>query len=653
MRAARAVGLALVLTVLASGCEDEPFVPPIEVTYDVAARSILSPFPSDRYTVADPASPTGLRVAIDRGSTTDTLVTSFPAMVSQLGELDGFSTIAGVAINFSGALDLRGLTVAPNADPPVLDPPRPPSAYESKDAPLALVDVDPSSPERGKLHPLVVRYFEQRAETGLAVDDTLVAAPAVPLRPRTRYLFVATRDLSARSGGKVQPSPEMLRLLGGPPADDYERKVDAALAVYEAVTGRPRKRLAVATVFTTESVTTDLERLARGARSRPPPAAAGPFVVERPLTGDGRVRFRASFHAPEYRRPGAGTFAVDPATGPVEQGQVPLEVFLTTTASTERRRRPVVLYQHGLGGDKDGTWGTAERLAELGVAVIGIDSPEHGSRSPVGARDQLASVTAFLGVDVEKKTFDIARARDNFRQMASDQLALVRFVSTLGGLDVLPAGAPDGEPDLDVTRVFYIGHSFGSVQGPTIFALAPEIRAAVWNVGGAGLTVLLRESPLFSFALRGLEPPGTAPGALARFFVVAQALVDPGDPAAYARYATLEPLPGLAPGPRDVLVQEAIDDNIVPNASTEVLARALGLAQARPARPVPGLRDLSYPVRGNLPGGGTGVLAQFSKMNGGATATHGELIFSPEARRQYVEFFRGAIADGRATAVAP
>ena len=172
MRAARAVGLALVLTVLASGCEDEPFVPPIEVTYDVAARSILSPFPSDRYTVADPASPTGLRVAIDRGSTTDTLVTSFPAMVSQLGELDGFSTIAGVAINFSGALDLRGLTVAPNADPPVLDPPRPPSAYESKDAPLALVDVDPSSPERGKLHPLVVRYFEQRAETGLAVDDT-------------------------------------------------------------------------------------------------------------------------------------------------------------------------------------------------------------------------------------------------------------------------------------------------------------------------------------------------------------------------------------------------------------------------------------------------------------------------------------------------
>jgi hypothetical protein len=218
----------------------------------------------------------------------------------------------------------------------------------------------------------------------------------------------------------------------------------------------------------------------------------------------------------------------------------------------------------------------------------------------------------------------------------------------------LPVGAPDGEPDLDVSRVLYIGHSFGSVQGATIFALAPEIEHAVWNVGGANLTVLLRDSPLFSFALKGLEPPGTPPGALSRFFVVAQALVDPGDPAAFARYATLEPLEGV-PGwhPRDVLVQEAVNDNIVPNSSTEALARAAGLSQINAIVTAPGVPSAPAPLRGNLPGGATGALAQFDRINGAQAATHGEVIFSEEARRQYVQFFRTGLETGRATAVAP
>ena len=33
-------------------------------------------------------------------------------------------------------------------------------------------------------------------------------------------------------------------------------------------------------------------------------------------------------------------------------------------------------------------------------------------------------------------------------------------------------------------------------------------------------------------------------------------------------------------------------------------------------------------------------------MNGGAPATHGELIFSPEAQAQYLEFFRSALVNG-------
>jgi len=642
--------LAALAAAAGPGCGAEPLPTPVEATYGPSAGTILTPFPSDRYTVADASSPTGRRVRLDRGTTADPVVTTFPKLVAQLGELDGFSTIAGVTVSFGGPLDLRGLVLDPKADPPVTDAPRPPEAYATGAAPLALVDVDPASPERGKLHPLLPSWSEQRPESGLTVDYTLVAQPTVPLRERTRHLFVVTRDLRARSGGGVQPSEDMLRVLRGRlDGGDYERELDAALGVWEERTGRSRREVAVATVFTTESVVGELARMARAARARPAPRVLEPFTVERAPSSDGRVRFRVAFEAPELRTP-AGTFQIE-GGAPKEQGKAKLEAFVVMNDAGARRRRPVVIYQHGLGGDKDATWGTAERLASLGACVIGIDSPEHGSRAPAGARDQLASITAFLGVDIPAQSFDIARARDNFRQMASDQLELVRFVRSLGSLDLLPLGAPDGEPDLDVSRVLYIGHSFGSVQGATIAALAPEIEHAVWNVGGGALTVLLRDSPLFAFALRGLQPPGTPPGALSRFFVVAQALVERGDPAAYARYATLEPLPGLGEPwrPRDVLLQEAINDGIVPNSATAALARSAGLVHAGPVVPVPGLPAGSYPVRGNLPGGGTGALAQFDRMNGAQTATHGDLIFAAEARRQYVEFFRSALESGRAT----
>jgi pimeloyl-ACP methyl ester carboxylesterase len=315
-----------------------------------------------------------------------------------------------------------------------------------------------------------------------------------------------------------------------------------------------------------------------------------------------------------------------------------------------------VIFGHGLGGDKDDTWGTTERLAELGVAVIGIDAPEHGSRSDPPTKDGksnlIQSVTAFFAADPDTKAFDLEKVRDNFRQMASDQLELVRFIQSLATLDLLPLGAPDGVPDLDTTKILYLGHSFGSVLGPTVGALAPEIRAACWNVGGDGLTTLIRDSGLFSVFIEAFRPPGTPQSDVAKLFAITQAIIDPGDPANYARFATLEPLPGVPSWrAKDVLVQEVKEDRIVPNSSTEILARALGLAQVGTVtHEVPSMTRIAAPVTANLPSGATGGLVQFATANG-TYAQHGDLIFSPEARKQYVEFFRTALA-GRATIVA-
>src|SRR5262249_25134408 len=163
-------------------------------------------------------------------------------------------------------------------------------------------------------------------------------------------------------------------------------------------------------------------------------------------------------------------------------------------------------------------------------------------------------------------------------------------------------------------------------------ALAPEITQAVWNVGGDGLMALLRDSGTFGILVDALKPPGTSDGALARFFAATQAIVDPGEPLNYARFGTEEALPGVpAWPPRDILLQEVINDSIVPNSTSEALARAAGLVLIDPIVPISGVASAPAPVTGNLPSGATGAISQFDVVNGDELATHGELIFSPEA----------------------
>ncbi len=467
----------------------------------------------------------------------------------------------------------------------------------------------------------------------------------MPLRQRTRYAFVIGDELRAASGVSVRATTETTALLHDEPGA-YAESVRSALPIVEQATGWTGARLALATVFTTETVRDVIEAMGNARRAAPAPALTTPFTVQQKADApDPRVRFVGRYEAPELRRPKPlGTWDVV-ADQPVVQAKTALETYLVFTDATKSGPRPIVIFAHGLGDDKDATWATAERLSELGVAVIGIDAPEHGSRSDPptknGRSDLFQSVTGFFAANPDTKQFDLERVRDNFRQMASDQLELVRFIASLGTLDLLPVGAPDGIPDLDVTKILYLGHSFGSVVGPTIASLAPELRAACWNVGGASLTSLIRDSGLFSLFIDAFRPPGTPKSEVAKFFAITQAIMDPGDAANYAAFAT-----------QDVLLQEVLEDRIVPNTSSEILARALGLAHAGPiTHDVPHLARAPLPLTANLPNGKTGGFVQYAMANG-TTASHADLIASPEAKRQYVEFFRTAL-QGRATIVDP
>ncbi|MEO7330553.1 MAG: hypothetical protein ABI193_18405, partial [Minicystis sp.] len=203
---------------LLAGCSDgealSPLPPPIEAVYGVAAHSNLVPYPSDRYTVADPGTKTGLRVNVTTETSGDPFVATFGPILGEVNALDGFSTVGGVAVSFSGPIDIHGIVIDETVDPPITDPPRDALEYTKKGAPFLLIDVDPGSPERGKARGLVPRWWAQAKDTYYPADEyTLVAQPSEPLLPGTRYLFVLTRALKAQSGGEVTRSAESEKLI--------------------------------------------------------------------------------------------------------------------------------------------------------------------------------------------------------------------------------------------------------------------------------------------------------------------------------------------------------------------------------------------------------------------------------------------------------
>lgn len=644
MRGGRLVGVVVAwLAACAAGCEDAPPALPkgVIAIYDAPDKTILTPYPSDRYTVAA-ATATKLRLDIQHSGSADLVsAPASAATAAELDQMDGFSTTGGVIVAFDGPIDLASLERTDAQD------------FTVPGSPLWLIDVDDTSPDRGKAIGIVPRWWETpKDDFYLTAEYTLLAQPAAPLRPRTRYMLVVTDALKARDGGDVHRSPMMDDLLTGRASSAYAEEVTAALDTLVGV-GVLKDDVVLATVFTTASVRDGLASIASQNRASAPPALLEPWTVLTPPDASGKIVYRGAYAAPEWRTPlPDGRFVLDAEGAPVAQNIASLEVFMAVSDAKTSTKRIPVIFGHGLGGDKDGVSGTAERLASLNVAVFGIDSPWHGSRAEGGdsSGSSGTAIFRFFGIDLQDATFVLGRARDNFRQMASDQLELVRLIQSLSTQDILPEGAPDGVPDLDVSRILYIGHSFGSVQGPTVFALAPELHAAVWNVGGSNMTMLLRDSNTFSLLVNGFRPPATPDGAVARFFAIAQGIIDPGDSLNYARFAGLEPFdPSATPfQPRDVLLQEVIEDAIVPNSTSEMLARAAGLENANAIQHISGVADVSAPVVANLPTGATGVISQFDVIEGSVPATHGELIFSPEGQAQYVEFFRSALEEGRA-----
>lgn len=99
------------------------------------------PLPNDVATIVDPSSPTGRRINASMVAPTE-----FERLTRRkIDELDGWGVFQPITIPFTGPLDIDSI-IAGHRDP----------LYETENDVVYLIDIDPASPEFGKLHYLDV-----------------------------------------------------------------------------------------------------------------------------------------------------------------------------------------------------------------------------------------------------------------------------------------------------------------------------------------------------------------------------------------------------------------------------------------------------------------------------------------------------------------
>ncbi|HET6655754.1 MAG TPA: alpha/beta fold hydrolase [Gammaproteobacteria bacterium] len=250
---------------------------------------------------------------------------------------------------------------------------------------------------------------------------------------------------------------------------------------------------------------------------------------------------------------------------------------------------PVVIFQHGITGNRTNMLAIADAFADAGFAVVAIDLPLHGVTDPTNPFYQKTHELTF-NLDVQNNETDAAGAdevidssgshfinltslltsRDNLRQAAADLISLTRTLPTLDYNG-------DSQTDFDGNRVYFVGHSLGAIVGILYLAVDDTAISATLASPGGHVAALLRESPTFSGPINeGLAAQGLQKGSqlYLDFFRNAQTVVGAGDPANYAAEAAAK-----HPIHMTEIVGSAGSqpDQVIPPAFTDLLAGEMGL----------------------------------------------------------------------------
>jgi len=584
---------------------------------------------------------------------------------SMQGVLQGFSPAASGFLRFGVALSEASLPT--------------PKASLSASAGVQLVDIDAASPERGQ-RKRVATFF--RAEEGAYWrPNTLAFMPALgfPLRPSTRYALVVTERIRAADGGRIEPSADLRAVLAGEGgrAGAVRAAWGDALDELERA-GVHRGSVVHLAVFTTNDPVEETAKIRDYVvESYPAPKILDGTLKKAEQSGwydtyEGRYGPTPNFQKgeiPFVHYGDGGALAFDASGSPEVQSDFDLRFAITVPKEAScpmpAAGYPVVLYAHGTGGNYRSFIGPKDEgtaLAKRCIATMGIDQIFHGDRPGASA-----GTPELLFFNVENPT----AARANGPQSAIDVVQQARLFTKTK--ITIPASISGGaEIRFDPTRVAFMGHSQGGLNGPLFLAVDDQTRGGMLSGSGSMISIALLEKTkpvdvagLVKTVFLGLL--GDEVEELNLFhpaMSLAQSIVDPTDPIHYVPLLVRRPRPGFSAKP--MMMTEGVNadgagDSYTPPHGAEVQAVALGLPPQNPViHPIAelawaDLEPVTIPAEGlsgNLADGqASGVLAQWPADQ--AKDGHFVIYDIPKAMDQAAGFVQNLMLDPKGKVPAP
>jgi hypothetical protein len=647
----------------------------------------LLPYPSSRFLVPA-ATPTGYRVSLPASG----MPTLHPPLSpAPFNALDGFAPTTQILMHFPGGVSLEKSKVSrllpagccgQPTGPPWIDTRVADGRSLDGDSPTVLVDADTG--ER------VLHFVELDVRAAATPErQALILRPLRSLLPGHRYL-VAVRRLVHEDGSPVAAEAPFAALRDRRPTDIPQ--LVARRAAMERVLERlarlgvARKELVLAFDFVTQSdhqlthqmlsmrdqafawlegVTADPARKPfQVTNVKDVSACAGPNdVVWREVAGTFQSPLFLEGPPIQDASAPALPLKVDANDDPVQNGfmDAPFTISIPCASLDPTQETHPIVLGHGAFGTGDGM----VRSIPGSVADISARFGLGEWRYLAGATDWQSICCApggllWIGLQVigfgQSQLDHFEALPDRTKQGELNTLVLARLMKR-GIFNRDPAfQVPDGAGTRGVfpgernpdNEAFYFGISLGGIYGLFFSALTPDIERFHVDVPAINFSQLLQRSTLFVSPLVG--------GISFESIVRSLGLTDPlqtlvgydllneiwvsGEPGGYATHITANPLPGSGVGPggrrgKRILLTMAWLDKTVPNLSTEVAARTLGLPQLDGSllRGMPQIEDLA---------GGEGLDSAYVVYDTGSFD-----LFDPVSQASIPPLANAAAADGR------
>jgi hypothetical protein len=463
------------------------------------------PFPTDIFTVADHTHNTGRRVNLPYPDCT--IRVSDCEDVGVVNTLDGFGLQTRLSIPFDGSIDVNtatgetvflislGSTIGSAGDPP------------------------------GTLIGINQIVWDTFTDTLHVESDEL-------LTQHTRYALIVTNRVRDIKGRPIEAS-ESFRRFRQTVRGEYKQALLDAIHAARGL-GLRERDIVTASVFTTQSITSVMERIRDQIKNGTPepanfllgpmgeravfnlvdvaridwsqhtqvsPPDFTPATINLPVlryipNAVGTIAY-GYYVSPDYNvHPGEYIPAVGTRTGtPVVQGynDIYFTLFLPSGPKPEAGW-PIALTAGGTTGNQHFTSGNfASKLAANGIAAIGINNVGQGfgplSTLTVNMTNGSSLTIPDAGRGIDQNGDNVITnvegseaagpwswtisSRDSNRQTVIDLMQLVRVIEV--GMDV----DGDNVADIDPSRIYFVGASTGSMIGTIFLALEPSVPVGV------------------------------------------------------------------------------------------------------------------------------------------------------------------------------